>query len=630
MLAIKSSITPSVSSCSRRLLLSAAPAAKSRRCRVRVTAQTVQTVQQTPPGTVGQTPDEYKSIPRADLDPSYAQMAPANILGVGTMPIKVPRFQSDGSIKYPPQTALVLNKAKIQQIKAAAIDAQTPEFKSRFKAIKSLDSATGFNHPGGVASAAELALLKEILQGATNSNSPGATVQEAARHRLVTGKGIPAKQFQNLRDRNWRVPTDTPLTGYGGPYPMDTVCILYSGLDPVPEFAADHPGVTVPVPPTNYPSGAPLDIVGHVSFVELDSQMAIKQAMAYWAETDPAKADQHAQNAFTIIDAWVTINKGWKPDGWDRGENGPLEAGWGIACMARALEMLRGVKPGSGIAPNLNKRFVEWVKAYGLKQMKWYTDVITKKAIENGKIATYGNWHATIAEAMMSVAILSSDSKFAQGLYRDATQLFHTTVKEYIWKWGRLTPSDAFKGRYIGEITETLRDIYHSQFGLGGLLQCAEMAWQQDDDLYSSNEYALVSAMELHARIIRAWSLNDKSMLPSDYVLPNAKNDPNLPAPYQGYTYEAEQQAWVAQDGSKKVLRDGKKYLKSIKFLPCGWEVGYNHYAGRLGIPMPETAALLKMFWPEWQEWHWGSGTLTHAGTAAQLWRPGTSQVAPS
>lgn len=52
--------------------------------------------------------------------------------------------------------------------------------------------------------------------------------------------------------------------------------------------------------------------------------------------------------------------------------------------------------------------------------------------------------------------------------------------------------------------TQTLRDIYHSEFGLGGLLQVAELAWQQGEDVYSSGGHALAAAMELHARIIRA------------------------------------------------------------------------------------------------------------------------------
>jgi hypothetical protein len=40
--------------------------------------------------------------------------------------------------------------------------------------------------------------------------------------------------------------------------------------------------------------------------------------------------------------------------------------------------------------------------------------------------------------------------------------------------------------------------------GLGSLLQTAEMAWQQDDDLYSSSGHVLAAALEVHARIVNA------------------------------------------------------------------------------------------------------------------------------
>jgi hypothetical protein len=40
--------------------------------------------------------------------------------------------------------------------------------------------------------------------------------------------------------------------------------------------------------------------------------------------------------------------------------------------------------------------------------------------------------------------------------------------------------------------------------GLGSLLQTAEMAWQQDDDLFSSSGHVLAAALEVHARIINA------------------------------------------------------------------------------------------------------------------------------
>lgn len=59
------------------------------------------------------------------------------------------------------------------------------------------------------------------------------------------------------------------------------------------------------------------------------------------------------------------------------------------------------------------------------------------------------------------------------------------------------------------------------------------------------------------------------------------------------------------------------------EYLPAGWELGYNHYANRLGLRMPETAALLKRMWPEWYELYFGLGTLTHGHTAADLWITG-------
>lgn len=61
--------------------------------------------------------------------------------------------------------------------------------------------------------------------------------------------------------------------------------------------------------------------------------------------------------------------------------------------------------------------------------------------------------------------------------------------------------------------------------------------------------------------------------------------------------------------------------LKGIGFLPCGWEVGYNHYHGRMGLPMPETDKMLNNNRPEKYVFHWGLGTLSHYGTAEVLHR---------
>lgn len=59
------------------------------------------------------------------------------------------------------------------------------------------------------------------------------------------------------------------------------------------------------------------------------------------------------------------------------------------------------------------------------------------------------------------------------------------------------------------------QDVYHSLFGIGALLQAAEMAFQQNTELFSTAGFALVSGMELHARIINAWDAGRKEdMLP--------------------------------------------------------------------------------------------------------------------
>ena len=59
-------------------------------------------------------------------------------------------------------------------------------------------------------------------------------------------------------------------------------------------------------------------------------------------------------------------------------------------------------------------------------------------------------------------------------LWREALALWRKAAAAYL--------------RPCGECAETSRDLYHSQFGLGGLVQVAELAWQQGVDLYGYND----------------------------------------------------------------------------------------------------------------------------------------------
>lgn len=216
----------------------------------------------------------------------------------------------------------------------------------------------------------------------------------------------------------------------------------------------------------------------------------------------------------------------------------------------------------------------------------------------------------------MAFGLLTDD----KARYQKGIDLYKATVPDY-FRWGK----GAFaQNRLPGEATETLRDIYHTQFGLGGLIQVAEAAWQQNQDLYSVGDYALVAALEVHARIINAGNLTN--LLP-----PGFRFYESMPPPPPGtwWQFDIRSQLWYAKDTATGAVvatqTDGIKYVVGSKWLPTAWEVAYNHFAGRLGMELLETQKLLRRHWPEHHEFHWGQGTLTHADTATMLWQWGVN-----
>eukprot|EP00878_Enallax_costatus_P043516 GHUV01051527.1.p1 GENE.GHUV01051527.1~~GHUV01051527.1.p1 ORF type:complete len:634 (+),score=132.79 GHUV01051527.1:302-2203(+) len=494
----------------------------------------------------------------------------------------------------------------IKDTKKAAFDKLYPELQQYINdlATKADVNNGKFVHPGGTVSAAELALMKFLADKGTQP-------QKTAKESLIsgsyeyfdpanpdkcvvkTGKGYPEK------NPSWFVPLDCPesLSEYGGPYPIKHVNMDWGGVSSLEQKPLPQ---TIPACKANS-SGTPsqtlnkimaaavkqkddkkhLSLIQHIAFVELDSNMAYKQAIAYHSTGKAC----HADNALAIIKEWAETN-GHKDGCWE-GHNGPLEGAWGIAAMARALELLRK-RPNY---TDIKGKFEGWVRSRITPKMADHVTCTCKKA-DAGVPNQLNNWHSSIVEAEMAMAILTDDKT----RFDNAVGLFHKTVEDYVWKWGRQKGYNEVNGRCMGECTETYRDGCHPQFGLGGLIQAAEMAWQQDQDLYCSNEYALATAMEFKARVIRAGLAKDMSMLPPGFELQDLTKQPwkSFDDKLGKWDYDTAEQKW------KYTLDTDKKYLRDISFLPCGWEIGYNHYAGRLGLPMTETAELLKLRWPEW------------------------------
>ena len=103
--------------------------------------------------------------------------------------------------------------------------------------------------------------------------------------------------------------------------------------------------------------------------------------MAWWATNDT----QYAINAQRIVGGWVN-NKAWGLVG----ENGPLEASWGVAAMAKALELLKYKSKFTGYDASVAIRFISWFKAVPQPQIEKIINGLAAK-YQNGQINIYNN-----------------------------------------------------------------------------------------------------------------------------------------------------------------------------------------------------------------------------------------------
>jgi hypothetical protein len=116
--------------------------------------------------------------------------------------------------------------------------------------------------------------------------------------------------------------------------------------------------------------------------VELDGAQIYRNAIAWWATNRTV----HAQSSQAYIRAWVNTNTQW---GWLR-ENGPLEAGWGVAAVAKALELLRYKPAFTGFDSTVRTRFITWFRTVLLPQIDWLIDTTAARAAQ-GQINIYNN-----------------------------------------------------------------------------------------------------------------------------------------------------------------------------------------------------------------------------------------------
>jgi hypothetical protein len=158
-----------------------------------------------------------------------------------------------------------------------------------------------------------------------------------------------------------------------------------------------------------------------------------------------------------------------------------------------------------------------------------------------------GNVDLTQIQALLAIAVFNEDQEsFDLGIKRLETRM---PAYFYLTSDGTVTGNWHNPAQWLDGLTqETCRDNgHHAQFALAAALAAAEIAWHQGVDVYEIYQERLTSAMELLASQLNTFEMQD-----------------------------------ACTDNETTASRYNT------------FEIGYNHYATRLGMSLPETAAVLE------------------------------------
>jgi len=290
-----------------------------------------------------------------------------------------------------------------------------------------------------------------------------------------------------------------------------------------------------------------------------DAQAAYACALQWVVTGD----DRYMRKSKQILNDWASTFVRMETVGGQRTvDQLVVEAGWATPIWVAPAEIIRHYNRGSAKwdASEI-ARFSAFLDRLWEEFGKLYYGHLPER-----KVQYLCNWGTSAALSMISVAVFQDDPK----RYRDG-----------IAYWKEIMPLNVERN---GEIYETCRDCYHPGYALSTLVQGAEIAYHQGDDLYGTvidgqPKPRLWYGLEYRARRVMGLQIPD-------------------PICYGGYgNYQADcrscQQCWYEN----------------------GWEIGVNHYQNRMDLRCQNaTALLLKTRWKEFyfDEHFVAFGTLTH------------------
>ena len=272
-----------------------------------------------------------------------------------------------------------------------------------------------------------------------------------------------------------------------------------------------------------------------------DATAAYTQSLLWYFTDDEA----YARKSAAILNAWSAALT--RHTSVDRQEQ--LVAGWCGSIFPLAAEILRASYP-------------RWPKDK-IAQFSTMLDRAFLPLLVNGNPTYNGNWELTMINGLVCIGVFNDDrASFERGLV-----LWRKRVPAYFYLTtdgpSPIRPHgtadldsagaiDAYwfhpQSYFTGLCQETLRDSgHHMQEGLVSAVNAAEIAYHQGVDLYAENGARIIAAMEFQA------------------------------GPLLGRPVSAE------------LFPNG---FAAAEWLPT-WEIAYNHFHNRRGLPLPATRALI-------------------------------------
>ena len=281
-----------------------------------------------------------------------------------------------------------------------------------------------------------------------------------------------------------------------------------------------------------------------------DSAAAYTQALLWFITGDKT----YAENAIKIMNGWSsTLTGGHK------NANGPVQAAWCGEQFPRAGEIIRYTYDGWA-EPD--------VARFGQMLRTQFVPVLIEGSCQNG------NKELSMAAALINIGVFNDDREtFDRGvkmwrgrapayiyLSTDGPQPLKAVGCEDMPFWGNKGQTTPYVD---GLLQESVRDSGHANLGLSSMVNAAETARQQGLDLYAEQAKRITAALEFQAQF-----------LPPNNVPPV----PNV-----------------------------------IMNKHPTWEIAFNHFHNRLGMPLPKTAAFLPTNRPTGWNHQMAWETLTHA-----------------